>query len=48
VRTGAVHTGTAKACPVDAAVGERLEAILRTQAGLARPPEAGRSIGQAG
>jgi carnitine 3-dehydrogenase len=48
VHTGAVHTGTAKACPVDAAVGERLEAILRTQAGLARPPEAGRSIGQAG
>jgi carnitine 3-dehydrogenase len=48
VHTGAVHTGAAKACPVDAVVGKRLEAIMRDQARLPRPPEAGRSIGQAG
>jgi len=37
-----VQTGPARACAVDAAVLKRLEALLQQQAGLPRPPEAGR------
>jgi carnitine 3-dehydrogenase len=44
---GAVQTGPARACAVDAAVLKRLEALLQQQAGLPRPPEAGRWVGQA-
>jgi carnitine 3-dehydrogenase len=47
VQSAAVHTAAAKACAVDAAIRERLEAILQEQAGLPRPPEAGRWVGQA-
>jgi carnitine 3-dehydrogenase len=42
-----VDTAAAKACAVDAAVGERLRSILKEQSALPRPPEAGRAIGQA-
>jgi carnitine 3-dehydrogenase len=48
VQTGAVRAAAAKASPVDATVAKRLEAILKDQAALPRPSEAGRSIGQAG
>jgi carnitine 3-dehydrogenase len=47
VDTGTERSGAAKACAVDAAVRQRLDAILQDQAGLPRPAEAGRAIGQA-
>jgi carnitine 3-dehydrogenase len=42
-----VDTKAAKAAPVDAKVRDKLEAIRAEHAALPRPPEAGRSVGQA-
>ena len=42
-----VDTARAKACDVDSGVAAKLNAIQLRQSGLARPPEAGRSIGRA-
>ena len=42
-----VDMGAGKACAVDPAIRKRLASILQDQAGLPRPPEAGRSIGRA-
>ena len=42
-----VDTKAAKAAPTDAKVRAKLEAIRAEHAGLPRPPEAGRSVGQA-
>ena len=39
-------TALAKASPVDAGIRRKLETILKEQAGLPKPREAGRSIGQ--
>ena len=41
-----VDTVLAKASPVDAGIRGKLETILKEQAGLPKPREAGRSIGQ--
>jgi len=42
-----VDTAGAKACPADAEVRAKLQAILKRQSGLPIPAEAGRCIGQA-
>jgi carnitine 3-dehydrogenase len=42
-----VDTRAAKAAPADPAVRAKLESLRGTHAGLARPPEAGRSVGSA-
>jgi hypothetical protein len=41
-----VDTTLAKARPVDAGIRQKLEAILEEHAGLPKPREAGRRIGQ--
>jgi carnitine 3-dehydrogenase len=43
-----VDTAAAKAAPADAAVRSKLESILRSQAGLSAPAEAGRPVGRRG
>jgi carnitine 3-dehydrogenase len=40
-----VDTAAAKAAPADEKVRSKLESILRSQAGLPRPPEAGSAVG---
>jgi carnitine 3-dehydrogenase len=42
-----VDTARAKATAVDSGVRAKLDAIRQSQSGLARPSEAGRSVGQA-
>jgi hypothetical protein len=41
-----VDTAQAKASPVDPGIRRKLDAILREQAALPKPREAGRFIGQ--